>query len=62
MSIEEVEDTVFAYGLYQKTLVNMIVFNTLATILRKFNVERNSSDGKLHYVPITVKPEDTKHT
>lgn len=60
MSIEEVEDTVFKYGLCQKTLVKMILFNTLATVLRKFNVERNPSDGKLKYVPVSVKIEDTK--
>ena len=56
VSFEEVEDAVFEYGLCQKNLAEMILFNTIATVLRKFNVERNSSDGTLKYVPATIGP------
>jgi len=59
VSFEEVADAVFEYGLCQKNLAEIILFNTLATVLRKFNVERNPSDGKLKYVPVSVIPRDT---
>jgi hypothetical protein len=59
VSFEEIEEAVFEYGLCQKNLAEMILFNTIATVLRKFNVERNSSDGTLKYVPLTTRPQDT---
>ena len=58
-TIEDIDSVAFAYGLPRKMLVKMILFNTIATILRKFNIARSQSDGKLKYVRFTVRPVET---
>ena len=55
MSIEDIDAVAFADGLPQKTLVKIMLLNTVATVLRKFNIVRSKSDGRLKYVRFNVR-------
>jgi hypothetical protein len=58
LSVKDVDVVAFAYGLPQKNLVKMILFNSIATVLRKFNVVRSQTDGKVKYMHHAIKTPD----
>lgn len=60
LPVKSVDAVAFAYGLPSKNLVKMILFNSIATVLRKFNVARSQTDGKVKYIHYSARNPDLR--